>query len=159
GRGRRGFRLRSVLVVGQVAFSLVTLVTASLFLRSIVRASAIDPGFETRHLALFVLNPGQVGYDKARTENFYRDVRARIAVLPGVSSVSWSSNMPLWQRAVSGIAIEGKEERRSSEAVTSVLNTVDTNFFATAGVPIVNGRDFTPDDREGSAAVAVINQA
>lgn len=159
GRSRRAFHLGNVLVVGQVALSLVSLVTASLFLHSIVRATAIDPGFQTDHLAVFMLNPGQVGYDKPRTENFYRDVRNRLAAQPGVVSASWASNLPLWGRAVNGIVIEGKEQQRKSEAVTSVLNTIDTGYFSTTGIPIMGGRDFTDDDREGSLPVAIINQA
>ncbi len=159
GRGRRAFHLGNVLVVGQVALSLVSLVIASLFLHSIARATTIDPGFQTDHLALFMLNPGQVGYDKARSENFYRDVRNRLAAQSGIVSASWASNLPLWGRAVNGIVIEGREQQRKSEAVTSVLNTIDTGYFSTTGIPIVSGREFTDDDREGSLAVAIINQA
>ena len=159
GRSRRGFHLGNALVVAQVALSLVSLVIASLFLHSIVRATAIDPGFQTDHLAVFMLNPGQVGYDKPRTENFYRDVRNRLAAQPGIVSASWASNLPLWGRAVNGIVIEGREQQRKSEAVTSVLNTIDTDYFSTTGIPIVSGRDFADDDREGSLPVAIINQA
>ncbi|HVH85349.1 MAG TPA: ABC transporter permease [Terriglobales bacterium] len=159
GRSRRAFRLGNLLVVGQVALSLVSLITASLFLRSMVRASAIDPGFEADHLAVFPLNPGQVGYSKARTENFYRELRRRLLSQPGVVSVSWSSNLPLWSRALSGIVIEGKERERKSEAVTSVLSTVDIDYFSTMGIPVLRGRDFTEDDRDGSLPVTIINQA
>ena len=159
GRSRRAFRLGNLLVIGQVALSLVSLVTACLFLRSIVRATAIDPGFQTDHLAVFMLNPGQVGYDKPRTENFYREVKRRLAAQPGIVSTSWASNLPLWSRAVGGIVIEGKEQQRKSEAVTSVLNTIDTDFFSTIGVSILRGRDFTDDHREDTMPVAIVNQA
>src|SRR5690348_17622448 len=71
-------------------FPYTTLFRSSLFLHSIVRATAIDPGFETDHLAVFMLNPGQMGYDKPRTENFYRDVRNRLAGQPGIVSASWA---------------------------------------------------------------------
>ena len=159
GRSRRAFRLGNLLVVGQVALSLVSLVIASLFLHSIVRATAIDPGFQTDHLAVLMLNPGQVGYDKPRTENFYRDVSNRITAQPGIVSASWASNLPLWGRAASGIVIEGKEQQRKSETITSVLNIIDTSYFATTGIGIVRGRDFNDDDGEGSLPVAIINQA
>jgi predicted permease len=159
GRSRRAFRLGNLLVVGQVALSLVSLATASLFLHSIVHATAIDPGFQTDHLAVFMLNPGQVGYDKPRTENFYREVKRRLAAQPGMVSASWASNLPLWSRAAGGIVIEGKEQRRNSEAVTSVLNTIDTDFFPTIGIPILRGRDFSDDDREEMLPVAIVNQA
>jgi predicted permease len=159
GRSRRAFRLGNLLVTAQVALSLVSLVIASLFLRSIVRATGIDPGFQTDHLAIFTLNPGQAGYDRARTENFYREVRNRLNAQPGMVSVSWASNLPLWGRAVSGIVLEGKEQEGKFDAITSVFNTVDTGYFPTAGIPIVGGRDFSDDDREGSLPVAIINQA
>ncbi|HWC20583.1 MAG TPA: ABC transporter permease, partial [Terriglobales bacterium] len=159
GRSRRALHLGNLLVVGQVALSLVSLITASLFLRSMVRANAIDPGFQTDHLAIFPLNPGQVGYDKARTEDFYRELRERLLSQPGIASVSWSSNLPLWSRGISGIAIEGRELERKSEAGTSVLSTVDIDYFAVMGIPVLRGRDFTEDDREGSLPVAIINQA
>jgi len=159
GRSRRTFHLGNLLVVGQVALSLVALVIASLFLHSIARATKIDPGFETDHLAVFMLNPGQVGYDRPRTENFYREVRSRMSSQPGIASVSWASNLPLWGRAASGIVIEGKDEQRKSESLTSVLNTVDTGYFSTTGIAIVGGRDFTDDDRQASLPVAIVNQA
>jgi predicted permease len=159
GRSRRAFRLGNLLVIGQVALSLVSLVIASLFLRSVVRATGIDPGFQTEHLAMFTLNPGQAGYDKPRTENFYREVRNRLNAQPGMVSASWASNLPLWGRAVSGIVLEGKEQEAKSDAITSVFDTVDRDYFATLGIPILRGRDFTDDDREGSLPVAIINQA
>ena len=159
GRSRRAFNLGNALVVCQVALSLVSLVISSLFLHSIVRATAIDPGFQTAHLAVFMLNPGQVGYDKPRTENFYRDLRNRLEQQPGIVSASWASNLPLGGRAVNGIAIEGREQQPKSAAVTSVLDTIDTGYFSTTGIRIVSGRDFSDDDREGSLPVAIINQA
>jgi predicted permease len=103
GRSRRRVNLTNALVVGQVAFSFLLLLTAALFLRSIARAYAIDPGFETTHLAVFPTNPGQAGYDKAHAKGFYQDVRTRVSSLPGVESVSWASGMPLWSRSVAGL--------------------------------------------------------
>src|SRR2546429_6310547 len=90
----------------QVAVSLVLLVVAGLFLRSIEREYVIDPGFQTEHLALFMLYPGQAGYDRVRTEQFYKQVLDRIGRVPGIWSVSWASNLPLWGRKETGIVIE-----------------------------------------------------
>jgi putative ABC transport system permease protein len=159
GRSRRRARLGNALLIGQVALSLVALVTAALFLRSLERESTIDPGFQTDKLALFLTYPGQAGYDKARTEQFYRQVRDRVSALPGVKSISWASNLPMWGRTTSGIVLEGKEQRRKSEAITTILNTIDFDYFSTMGIPILRGRDFTQDDREGTAPVAIINEA
>src|SRR5439155_12822109 len=103
GRSRGRISLANTLLAGQVAISLVLLVVAALFLRSIQHEYTIDPGFETKHLALFMLYPGQVGYDPARTEQFYKQARDRIGSVPGISSVSWASNLPLWGRKETGV--------------------------------------------------------
>lgn len=159
GRGRRSVSFGNALLVGQVALSLVSLITAALFLRSIQRAYQIDPGFQTSHLAVFMMNPEQVGYDQARTKEFYREVRERISTLPGVAAVSWASNMPFWNSASQGISIEGQQQRKKSEVITTIVNTVDPNHFATMEIPIVRGREFTEGDREGTLPVAIINEA
>src|SRR5260370_11480631 len=88
GRSRRRISLANTLLAGQVAVSLVLLVVAALFLRSIQREYTIDPGFETKHLALFMLSPGQAGYDRGRTEQFYKQERDRVSAFPVVLSVS-----------------------------------------------------------------------
>ena len=158
GRSRRRVTLANALLVGQVAFSFLLLVTAALFLRSIQRAYDIDPGFQTAHLAVFVLNPGQAGYGEPQTRAFYKDVRERVARIPGVESVSWASNMPLWARAVSGLQVEGRPERSRTDSPTTIVNTVDRDYFDTAGVAIATGREFTMVDQETSMAVAIVNE-
>jgi macrolide transport system ATP-binding/permease protein len=157
GRGARSITLGNTLLVGQVAVSLVLLVTAALFLRSVQREYLISPGFETKNLAVFLLYPGQLGYDRTRTEQFYKDVRDRVATVPGVAYVSWSANLPLFGRAQTGVVIEGQEQRKKSEAMASVVNTIDLDYFSTMGIPLVAGRVFAPDDGEGAAPVAIIN--
>ena len=132
--------------------------TAALFLRSMGRAYQMDPGFQTEHLALFMTNPGQAGYGKAQTRNFYRNVCERVARMAGVAAVSWASNMPLWGRLVHGVDIEGRQQRSQADAVSSILNTVDVGYFETTGTPIENGRGFTEMDREDSTPVAIVNE-
>ena len=158
GRNPRRITLANTLLVGQVALSFLLLVTAALFLRSIQRAYQIDPGFQTAHLAVFVLNPGQAGYGEPQTRAFYKDVRERVASVPGVESVSWASNMPLWARAVSGLQIEGRPRRSRTDSPTTIINTVDRDYFETAGVVIENGRGFTQVDQPASVPVAVVNE-
>lgn len=157
GRSRSRISLANALLAGQVAVSLVLLVVASLFLRSIEHEYVIDPGFQTKHLALFMLYPGQAGYDRVRTEHFYKQALDRIGTAPGVASVSWASNMPLWGGKETGIAIEGQEARKKSEAISAVVDTVDLNYFSTMGIPLVEGRDFSENDRDISTPVAIIN--
>jgi predicted permease len=158
GRSRRRITFANALLVGQVALSLVSLITAALFFRSIQRAYTIDPGFQTDRLAVFLMNPGQAGYSRARTEQFYRDVRAQVSAMPGIASVSWSSNLPLWARLSRGILIEGQTPLRPSDTVTAVVNTVDLNYFETTGISLTRGRDFTDMDRDGSLPAAIVNE-
>ena len=157
GRSRSRISLANALLAGQVAVSLILLVVASLFLRSIEREYVIDPGFQTKHLALFMVYPGQAGYDRVRTEQFYKQTLDRIGRIPGIASVSWASNLPLWERKETGIAIEGQEARQKSEAISAVVDTVDLNYFSAMGIPLVAGRDFAENDRDISTPVAIIN--
>lgn len=158
GRSRNRVSLANALLVGQVAFSFLLLVTAALFLRSIGRAYNIDPGFQTAHLAVFMTNPGQAGYGKPQTEAFYKDVRSRVARNPGIESVSWASNLPLWADAVSGLQIEGRQKRSQAEKIATIVNTVAPNYFGTAGVALDSGREFTNLDQENSSPVAIVNE-
>ena len=98
GRSRGRISLANTLLAGQVAVSLVLLVVAAMVLQSIQREYTIDPGFETKHVALFMMYPGQAGYNQTRTEQFYKQTRERIGSVPGISSLSWASNLPLWGR-------------------------------------------------------------
>ena len=158
GRSRSKITFANVLLVSQVAFSFVSLVTAALFLRSIERAYAIDPGFQTQHLAVFMTNPGQAGYGKPQTKSFCKEVRDRVTALPGVESASWSLDLPLWGLVVNGLGVEGRQQRSKADRITTALNTVDLDYFRTAGIPIVRGRDFATTDREGSTPVAIVNE-
>jgi macrolide transport system ATP-binding/permease protein len=159
GRSRRTLSFTNALVIGQVAFSLLCLVIAALFFHSIERAYTIDPGFQTSHLALVMMNPVQAGYDPQRVKEFYRMTRERIAGLPGAESVSWASGMPFWNSASRSVLIEGAEPRKKSENLQTVSIIVGTDYFRTMGIPRVAGRVFNDGDREESLPVAVINQA
>ena len=158
GRSRGRIKFANVLLVGQVAFSFVLLIMAALFLRSIERAYEIDPGFQTRHLAVFMTNPGQAGYGRPQTKAFYKEVRERITEIPGVESASWAQALPLWAPVVNGLEVEGRQQRSKADRITTVLNAVDLDYFRTAGIPIVSGRDFSSLDQEGSTPVAIANE-
>jgi predicted permease len=157
GRQRRRFGLANMLIVGQVALSVVALITAALFLRSSQAASRIDPGFDTEHVAVMGVSPGQAAYDRGRGGQFYTDVADRLAQAPGVRSVSWSSVQPLFGFAMRSVYIEGRDP--NAAPVLTITNIVDPGYFATAGIPMLQGRDFTPADRTGSMLVAIVNDA
>jgi predicted permease len=159
GRRKRSRTFTSVLLTGQVAFSLVCLITAALFFRSIQRAYEIDPGFNTNRLSIFMVNPAQSGYNETRVKEFYDVVRDRLSTLPGVASVAWASGLPFWRSAGRLVVIEGDEERKKSDLRATVVTTVDTHYFSTMGIALERGRVFDGRDREDAAPVAVINAA
>jgi putative ABC transport system permease protein len=158
GPSGRSARFQKTLLAGQVAFSLVSLIAASLFLRAVQRAYDIDPGFDHQHLAVLMMNPEQQDHDVVRLKAFYRQVEDRVSRIPGVQAVTWASNLPFWSSASRGIFIEGQEQQRKSETVTTVTNTIDVDYFRTMQIPLLQGRAFTATDQEGSLPVVIINE-
>ena len=154
GRRRRTFGLGNLLIVGQVALSLVALITAALFLRSSQAAARIDPGFDTEHVAVMNVTPGQQGYDQPRAEQFYRDVATAVRALPGVTAASWATNLPLFGFVQRSLFPEGKE---SAPPVLTTTIDVDVGYFSTTGIALVRGRDFREADRTGPP-VAIVNE-
>ena len=159
GVSRRSAGLTSLLVAGQVAFSLVCLATAMLFFRGIQRAYTIDPGFQSNHLALFMMNPAQTGYSETRVKEFYRSAREGIANLPGVAAASWASGLPFWNTPSRSVLIEGAERRRKSGGIAAVVFTIDPDYFGTTDIPLLHGRIFRDSDDETSQPVALINES
>lgn len=158
GRTRRRVSLGRVLLVGQVALSLVSLIVAGLCLRAMQKAYAIDPGFESQRLGILMINPGQAGYTRAQSEQFFRDARTRVGAIPGVSAVSWATNLPMFARPSRAVTIEGQETRSDNRGDMTVVNTIDLGFFATVGIPLTRGRDFIGADRDGALPVAIVNE-
>jgi predicted permease len=158
GLGSRSAKFQKTLLAGQVALSLVSLIAASLFLRAVGRAYQIDPGFDEQHLAIFMLNPEQVGYDAARLKEYHQEVENRVARVPGVAAVTWSSNLPFWASASRGVVIEGQERRSKTETLSSVANIVDVGYLKTMRIPLVQGRDFTDADQDGALPVVIVNE-
>jgi macrolide transport system ATP-binding/permease protein len=156
--GRRRLSLANGLVVGQVALSLVALITAALFLRSLQRAHTVDLGYRTGPVAVVSVNLAQGGYDEVRGRQFARDVRDRVKLVPGISAVSWSTNLPLWANLYRRISIEGREPARQADAPLAVVATVDLDYFTVLGLGVTRGRDFTDADRERALPVAIVNE-
>ena len=155
---RRAGRLRRALVVAQVAMSLVALVVAGLFLRNIQQAFTVDLGYDPKPLSVVSANPGQAGYAQPRAEQFYRSARERVATIPGVASVSWAANQPLWASVYRRLIVEGREPQEKSDAMLTLAHTVDVGYFSTIGVALRAGRDFVAADRAGTVSVAIVNE-
>jgi predicted permease len=158
GPSRRRLALGNFLVVAQVALSLVALVAAGLFLRSLQQAHSIDPGFETRRLAVVTVNPGQAGYNRARTRQFYELISQRAAAIPGVEHVSWAGTIPLFGGFQRTVVAEGHDPSLQASRNFATTITVSPGYFTTMGIGVLNGRDFTAADREDSVPVAIVNE-
>jgi predicted permease len=155
GSARRRFGIRDVLVVGQVALSLVALVGAGLFLRSLEATRKTDPGFEAKNLLSVAIDLGLQGYNQEKGEAFLRQVRERIASLPGVAAVSYASAGPLAGSVSRSVFLEGGDE---NDRTLVQVNTVGPGYFDAMRIAIVQGRPITEEDKPGGPKVAVINE-
>ncbi|MDX2152812.1 MAG: ABC transporter permease [Bryobacteraceae bacterium] len=151
--GRRRRRLANTFVAAQVCFALVCLVVAGLCLRAVESLYDSNPGFETSRLAMVSANPGEAGYAPARSEQYFRDVSARIPTLPGVVSAAWATNPLLFGGPSRGIEIPGVDTK------TSVVNIIDPAYFRTVGLPLRKGREFGAGDTARTTPVAIVNEA
>jgi len=155
GRLRR-FSLRNALVVVQVALSLVLLVGAGLFLRSLRNASSIDIGIKPDNVLLMAVDPKLNRYSREKTQQFLEQLRERVSALPGVRSMSFVDSLPLSIGGVNyGFRIEGGKGRAEQTLVADTFN-VGSGYWETMGIPLLRGRDFsrkTGDDR-----AAIVNQ-
>ena len=152
-----GISLRRMLVGVQVALSLLLLVGAGLFVRTLRNLDSLGPGFPTDHLLTFRINPSLNGYSDEQTKSFYQRLNINLQTMPGVTSVGFSA-MPLlkgyaWQNAVLGKDFEGAPIEEQP-----VLSEVGPGYFATLGIPILSGRAFTTQDA-GPSKYAVVNES
>jgi len=158
GTGKRRATLSRALVVFQVALSVVALVAAGLFLRSLGRANQIDPGFDVEHLAVVAVNAGQGGYQGERARQLFRTVHDRIATIPDVQSTSWASSAPLAGSLIKTIIKEGENPELTTARVLAAAIVTTPGYFQTLRIPLLRGRDFADTDRESSQRVAIVNQ-
>jgi predicted permease len=140
--------LRKVLIAAQVMLSLVLLLGAGLFWKSLGNLKNLGPGFPVERLIAFDLNPGQIGYSTPRTKQFFQSLTENLQSVPGVQSVGLSAVRILkgWE-SDSWMTIEGYTPR-PGDRPDAFMNWIGPNYFGTLGVPIVAGRDFTTGDTE-----------
>jgi predicted permease len=161
GTGHRGlravFNMRQALVVAQIALSLLSLVAAGLFVRSLRDAQAIDPGFETEGVLVMTFNLGREGYTPERGQLFFQQVAERASSLPGVQGAAVAQNPPLAGGFLRSVFPEGQDTTQQERVLVRV-NSVSPGYFATIGTPLLRGRDFTNSDTTGAPSVVVINE-
>ncbi len=146
------------LIVSQIALSLVLLVGAGLFLRTLVNLTNVDMGFNKNSALLFTIEPASVGYkEDSRLANLYDQIEQRVSAVPGVHAASFSMftfNQGAWSEPAS--TQEESAEAKSNREI--LYNKVGTGFFSTMGLQLMTGRTFSPQDTENSPKVAVINE-
>jgi predicted permease len=152
--GLRGIALRNGLVVAQVALSLVLLIGAGLFVRTLRNAQASDPAFRTGNAVLVNLELGVAGYSNARGKQFYAQALERARLLPGVESPALVWMPPLGDvRAGTDVLPPG-----ASRPLQVNWNIASPGYFGTLGLPLVRGRDFNDRDTESAPPVAIVNE-
>jgi predicted permease len=153
------WRPRTVLVTAQVALSVVALVGAGLFIRSLRDALRLDPGFDAAHVGVVDFNLGEQGYTEERGREFQRLAVERAALVPGVVSASLSHDWPFQVSLRRTVILEGLEDAQSENNRRALLGIVGPGFLKTVGIPLLRGRDFTAADAADSPRVAIVNEA
>lgn len=156
--GHGQVRLRRGLVVTQVALSLLLLIGAGLFLRSLTNLRSVDPGFQTSNLIAFVVNPANGGYGPEKRLPFFENVLERLRSAPGVQSATVSSiNLLGGDDWSSSTTVDGYQAK-PGEDVSPFYNAVGPNFFETLGIKLDQGRTITQADLEAKRKVALVNR-
>ena len=152
-------RMRGLFVAGQVAGSLVLLVSAGLFVRSLQGAQRLDLGFAPDHLLNARMNPEWIGYDMQRAKDYYAELERRVKAWPEVQSVTQAFSAPMGLvGAGDTVYIEGQPTDRDQQAPVIGFNTVSPSYFETMKMSVVSGRAFRDSDTETAPLVALVNQ-
>ena len=153
-------RVRSLLVVAEVALALVLLVGAALCLRGLRKSRQIDPGLDPQGVLLAGLRVGMNGYTRDTAPAFYRLLRQRFAGLPGVESVALANWFPLGFEDTGTANVElPARPRRPGEQLNFRMGIVSPDYFRTLRIRLLAGRDFSDQDDAKSPRVAVVNEA
>jgi predicted permease len=161
GRGVVGtrHRLRSTLVVVQVAGSLMLLIIAGLFARSLGKAQETNLGFDPSHVVNFGMDPSEIGYSSAQGKEFYKTLLDRVRALPGVESASTAASAPMgYYNQVESVQIEGYQPPPGQPDPAMNYDAVSPGYFVTMKIPMVRGREFTEVDTDTAPYVAIINE-
>jgi predicted permease len=153
-------KVRNVLVIAQVAVSLMLLVVAGLFVRSSQNAEHTYLGFDPHNVLNLTMETRTIGFDQPRTEQFFRDMKDRVRALPGVESVSLAASVPMgYSDEISHVFAAGQTQANKDAALSAGHNVVDPTYFTTMRVPFLRGRLFTEQDTSKTPLVAIINEA
>ena len=157
---RKRFRLRNALVTSQVALSLMLVITAFLFLRSLANAAYTDPGFKTANTMLASVDVSLSGYREQQAVELASRYRERLKAIPGVESVASARMIPLQGSGfgLGSVGVPGGQGNRDDGRFESDWDVVSPEYFETIGMPIVEGRAFRASDTVGAPWVAVVSE-
>jgi putative ABC transport system permease protein len=151
-------RLRTTLVVAQVAGSLMLLIIAGLFTRSLSKVQRTDLGFNPDHVLNMVMDPNEIGYNQAQTRDFYKNLLARVHSVPGVVSASEASATPLgYYDNGDSLLIEGYQPPPGQPNPASLYAAISGDYFQTLGISMLRGRTFADADDENAPYVAIVS--
>jgi predicted permease len=159
-RARR-IPLRGVLVTAQVALSVVLLVLAGLFVRSLQLSAGSDVGFDASRVLVATIDPSMLDYSNERGAQLYEDLVARLRVVPGVETASVAQVVPLALDFDGGRRRMGPSHysRQPGEDMEVHFNAISPGYVATVGMRVLRGRDFSASDRPGTEPVIIVNEA
>jgi putative ABC transport system permease protein len=161
GRGTTGgrHRLRSALVVSEIALALVLLIGAGLMLKTFARLQHIDGGFDGRNLLTMTFSLSPVKYSQSsRARAFYKQLEERIGTMPVVEAAAVTHVVPLNGATVTGVLLEGQSFSNYGNQNLTVQSTVGVDYFRAMGIPLLEGRTFTELDTDKTPSVAIIDQ-
>lgn len=157
--GAERHRMRNILVVAQVAGSLALLIAAGFFVQTLRRAQHAYLGFDPTHLVICTMNPQEIGYDRTQSTQFYRELKTRVAALPGVQSVSLSFGGPfLGIEYGVNVYAENHIIPPGQQPPFIFHNVVSPEYFSNLRIPLLRGRAFTESDDDHTPLVAIVNQ-
>jgi len=157
--GWRRDPLRSLLVIGEMALALITLVGAGLFLHSMQNAQKTKLGFESKNLLAMNFDLGALHYEEGRGQQFYRTAIEQVKNSPGVAAVSIASNPPIGGGLARTVFPEGRDEASGYRGTLTIVDDVMPNYFETLRIPMLRGRSFNDGDRMETAVVAIASEA
>jgi len=156
------FQIHNALVIVQIALSVTALIIAGLFLRSLYNAQQINLGIETNQLITIAFDLDYQNYNRQKGLQFIKEVEEQIEALPGVEQAVFAANWPLALRNrfnTRNVSVVGEEIRAENQRLLIMSDRVGVGYFATMGISLVQGRDFSSIDKEDSPHVAIINEA
>jgi predicted permease len=156
---RSAARFRSSLVTAQIALSMALLVSAGLFIKSLINVSRVDLGLSPENIVTFAISPQLNGYEFDRAKDLFMRAEDELAAIPGVTHVSLST-IPILSGSNWGtdVGVEGFESGPDIDS-NSRYNQIGPNYFATLGVRILGGREFLPSEIGENTTVAIVNEA